>query len=194
MAKSSVKVPVKKAKKAAAKPEPAPTEGAVAHPIHGLRNEIDRVFDRFFHGWPFDTSLTRGLGDPFRDFPTPFRDWPSPFRVTGVAMPRMDVSEGKKSFDITVELPGVEEKDLEVTLTDDLLSVKGEKRTERDEKEKDYHLTERSYGSFQRSFHLPPDVDVGKVKAEFVKGVLSITIPKSTKAKPKQRKVPIKSG
>ena len=109
----------------------------------------------------------------------------------GELTPVVDVSETDKSYEISVELPGLDDKDVELTLRDDLLTISGEKKTEREEKKKGYHLSERSYGSFQRSFRLPDDVQAEKIKAEMQKGVMSISLPRSPSAKPKQRKIAI---
>jgi HSP20 family molecular chaperone IbpA len=90
------------------------------------------------------------------------------------------IAESKDAIDVTAELPGVDEKDLDVTLANGMLTVRGEKRTERDEqdKEKNWHVVERSYGSFSRAIPLPSDPDAAKVEAKFDKGVLHIHLPK----------------
>jgi HSP20 family protein len=81
-------------------------------------------------------------------------------------MPKMDVSETDKEIEVTAELPGLEEKDIQLNLADNVLTIRGEKKNEREEKEKDYHLVERSYGSFTRSVQLPDGVNVDGIKAE----------------------------
>ncbi|MDH3579861.1 MAG: Hsp20/alpha crystallin family protein [Hyphomicrobiales bacterium] len=112
-----------------------------------LHHQIDRVFDEFTHGehWPFPTAHTKN----------------------GKLSPRIDVSETDKEIEVTADLPGVEEKDIDVSLSDDRLTIKGEKKSETEKKEKDYHLIERSYGSFERTMRLPCEVDSKKVQAEF---------------------------
>jgi HSP20 family protein len=95
---------------------------------------------------------------------------------------------------VTAELPGLDEKDVEVVLRDDLLTIKGEKKSEREEKKKDYHLVERSFGSFSRTIHLPFEAASDAVKASFTKGVLKITINKPTEIKDKTVKIPVKSA
>lgn len=198
MATSAKKAPAKKtsSKKVApetpAKKAPAAKSAAVAHPLVSLREEMDRLFDRFAKDWPFagdwpDMSpVFRGLGDL-----EPFKDWPQWWG--GGAAPKVDFHETDKAYDISAELPGMDEKDVEVVLQDNLLTIKGEKKEHRKEKSKgDYHLTERRYGSFRRSFTVPPGVDTAKVKAKFSKGVLSVTLPKTKKAQA-QRKVAVKS-
>lgn len=138
-----------------------------------LRTEMDRLFDRFAGGWGMPS-----FGRMFDLAPT--------FR-TEVAMPlpAVDITEDDGGYKITAELPGLEEKDVEVTLSDDVLTIKGEKSTETEKKEKNYHLSERSYGAFQRSFVLPVGVDADKIAASVAKGVLTVTVPKGAAAKPK---------
>ena len=104
-------------------------------------------------------------------------------------MPSVDVGETDKAFEITAELPGMDEDDIEVTLTDAGLTIKGEKKSEREETEKDYHRLERSFGSFQRFFAVPEEVDAAKIDARFKKGVLTVTLPKTAKAKARKIKV-----
>jgi HSP20 family protein len=103
------------------------------------------------------------------------------------------VTEDDNAYEITAEMPGVEEKDVEITVKDDRLTLRGEKKSEKEEKKKDYHMTERSYGAFERSFHLPADVAADKIRADFEKGVLTLTLPKTPEAKSKERKIAIKA-
>jgi len=139
-----------------------------------LHREIDRVFDEFTHGehWPFATALTND----------------------GKRSPRINVSEADKEIEITAELPGVEENDIDVSLSDDQLTIKGEKKSETEKTDKDYHLVERIYGSFERTMRLPCEVDSDKVKAKFKNGVLTVTLPKSPEAEAKTKKIPIKGN
>ena len=108
--------------------------------------------------------------------------------------PRIDVSETDSELRIEAELPGVEEKDLEIVLSDGRLTIKGEKKQEKEEKKKDYHLVERSYGSFARSVGLPFAAEPDKIKASFAKGVLTVTVPKPAEVKAKEKKIPIGKG
>jgi HSP20 family protein len=110
--------------------------------------------------------------------------------------PRVDVAETKDAIEVTAELPGVDEKDLDVTLADGVLTVRGEKKTARDEQDKDknWHVVERSYGSFSRAIPLPFDPDPAKVEAKFDKGVLHIHLPKPAEVAKKQQKIEIKKG
>lgn len=107
--------------------------------------------------------------------------------------PRMDVEDDGKQLVVTVEVPGIQEKDVEVTLTDNLLTIKGEKHTQSEQKGRDFLRRERSYGSFRRSLRVGPEVDAGKVKASFKDGVLHVTLPKTPAAQKEARKIPIQS-
>jgi HSP20 family protein len=135
---------------------------------------------------PF-TSLQREMDRLFADFSKRFG---AP--LAGDAFPKLDISETDGEIKVSAELPGIEEKDVDVTLRDDVLTIKGEKKAEREEKDKNYHLVERSYGSFQRTIQLPAGMDPAKVKATMDKGVLTVTMPKPAAAQPK--KIEIKSA
>jgi HSP20 family protein len=154
--------------------------------------------------WRPSRSLSRAGGDPFADFRQQmdrlFEDFFGP--VEGRALPesaapalapRLDVAETDNAYEISVELPGVEEKDLEVSVNDGVLSIKGEKRAESEEKKKNYHRIERSYGSFERRLQLPAEVDAEKIGADFSNGLLTVTVPKTEAAKAQARKIAIKS-
>jgi HSP20 family protein len=108
--------------------------------------------------------------------------------------PSIDVSETESELKIEVDLPGVEEKDVDLAISDNVLTIKGEKKAEKEEKKKDYHLVERSYGSFARSIGLPFEADSDKVKASFSKGVLTVTVPKPPEVKAKEKKIQIGKG
>jgi HSP20 family protein len=141
-------------------------------PFTALRREMDRVFENFG-----------------REF-----GWPSTEAQPGVMAPSIDVSETETELKIEAELPGVDEKDVEVLVSDNVLTIKGEKKTETEEKKKDYHLIERSYGSFTRSLTLPFAVQPDQAKATFKKGVLTITLPKPPEVKAKAKKIAIHAG
>lgn len=141
------------------------------------------------------------LGSLFRDVEKVFDDFSRRSPLAGppagsALSPKIDVAETKDALDVTAELPGVDEKDIEVTLADGVLTIRGEKKTERDETDKDksWHVIERSYGSFSRAFTLPFDADAGQVEAKFEKGVLRIHVPKPAQAAAKQHKIAIKAG
>jgi len=107
---------------------------------------------------------------------------------------RLDVSETDKELTLTAELPEVDEKDVELTLTDDVLTIRGEKKREQTQRNGDYHMVERSYGSFARSLRLPFAVDQDKVDARFEKGVLTVTLPKPPEVQQSTRRIAIKSA
>ena len=143
-------------------------------PFEAMRQEMERVFERFESGWP---------------------RWPSVFRREGGASlmaPDLDVHESADSITIEADLPGVEEKDVTVTLANGVLTIKGEKKQEREEQKENYYLAERSFGSFERSLSLPDTIDDGKVEARFEKGVLKITAAKKPEAVKAARKIEIK--
>jgi HSP20 family protein len=145
--------------------------GEAEDPFTSFRREIDRLVDEAFRG--------RGLAR-----------WPG---ETAVDL-RLDVSETDKELKVTTELPGVDEKDVEVTLSGDLLTIKGEKKLEQERKEDNFHMVERSFGSFARSLRLPYAVDQDKVSAAFDKGVLTIIMPKPAEAQKAARRIKIKAA
>ena len=151
-------------------------------PFESLRREVDRLFDDFSGGmWrsPFGRSFFDV--EPFR-------------RAEMGASPAVDVSQTDKGYEITAELPGMEEKDIDVKLANGVLTIRGEKRDEKEEKNKDYYMRERSFGSFERSFQVPEDVDPDKINASFKKGLLTIMVPKSAQAQTAQKKIEVKAG
>lgn len=134
-----------------------------------LQREIDRVFSDFNRGMPALSEFRRG----------------------GMAF-KVNVAETDKAIEVTAEIPGVDAKDIDVQLSDGVLTIKGEKKEEKDEKQKDWHVVERSYGMFQRSFTIPSEVDAEKVEAAFDKGVLKVTLPKLPAAQAKAQKIEVK--
>jgi HSP20 family protein len=129
-------------------------------PYLTFQEQMNRMFDDFFQGWglqPFGTA--REGWDAFS--------------------PRVDITETDKEVEVSVELPGLEEKDIDVRLSRDVLTIQGEKTQEREERKRNYVRTERSYGSFRRSIALPGEVDAGKADAVFRNGVLTVTLPKA---------------
>jgi HSP20 family protein len=145
------------------------------HPFYSLQRDMNSLFDNFFRG--FDMA-PRGFAD---------RGW-------GGFTPSVDVKENEKEFIIKAELPGVEEKDIEVTVTNDAVTIKGEKKEEKEEKDKNYYYMERSYGSFSRVIPLEVGIDAAKAEASFKNGVLDIKIPKNQSVKAKGTKVSIKTA
>ena len=140
--------------------------------------------------WEPFGSLRRDMERLFEDFSRDF-SWGPPATAGTAVAPRIDVSETDTEIKIEAELPGVDEKDVEVVLSDGRLTIKGEKKQEKEEKKKDYHLVERSYGSFARSIALPFEADPDQVKATFAKGVLTVTVPKPPEVKAKEKKIAI---
>lgn len=131
-------------------------------------------------------SLQREIERVFNSFA---RDWPSlDFRASGLT-PSMDIAETDKDIEITAELPGLEEKDVQVNVADDVLTIKGEKKAEKEEKDKNYHRVERSYGSFYRSLQLPSGVNADAIKATLKNGVLRVTVTKPAAVQPKKIEV-----
>jgi HSP20 family protein len=141
-------------------------------PFLSLHREIDRLFEDFGRGFPSLPSFTRGGAREL--------------------MPAIDVTESDSEIEITAELPGLEEKDVQINVADNVLTIRGEKKAEKEEKQKDYHLVERSYGSFYRALELPAGVDTDKIKADISKGVLKVTVPKP--AAKQAKKIDVKAA
>ncbi len=148
-----------------------PVKRDEADPFALIRRRMDNIFEDFLHGFdlqPFESRL-------------------------GVFSPNIDVVETDKEIRISAELPGMEEKDIEVSLNKDTLTIGGEKKEEKEDKDKGYYRMERSYGSFSRTIAVPIEVETDKIEAKFKKGVLNITLPKSAKAVAETKKIPVKS-
>lgn len=140
------------------------------NPIARLQRDMNRVFEGFWNR----------VGD---------MDWP-----WGGGEARSDVVETKDAVEVSIELPGMDMKDIDVTVTDDMLTIKGEKKVERQEDKKGYYLSERSYGAIYRTIPLPPGVDGGKAEASFRNGVLTIRLPQTPEAQAKVKRVEVKSA
>ena len=164
----------------------SPKSKAVAanDPFRALSDRFDRVFGDF-HFPGFGRSL---LASP------QFTSLTSSFDFKE---PKVNVAETDKAFEITAELPGLDEKNIDVVVADGVLTIRGEKKEEKEQKDdkKNYHLIERSYGSFQRSFALPDNVRDDGVTADFAKGVLTVVLPKKKASEPprSEKKITIKS-
>ncbi len=146
-------------------------------------------------------GLAQKENDPFssfqRELDRVFRDFGRSFQLPAwgdSGEPRVDVAETDNDVQITAELPGVEEKDIDVTLSKGLLTIKGEKHAEKEDKRKEYRMVERSYGSFSRTIPIPYEVDPETVDAKFAKGVLTVILPKPLEARQETKKIDIKSG
>ncbi|HEY4720873.1 MAG TPA: Hsp20/alpha crystallin family protein [Anaerolineae bacterium] len=159
----------------------AGTHGA-SHPVGQLRTEIDRLLGDFLRGY-----------------------WHVPFRRSAVdvepiwrgdiglgATPAVDIVDKDDAYKLTAELPGVDEKQVEIRFARGTLTVKGKKDEELDDADQDHFVSERRYGDFHRSFRVPDGVDPDKIEASFKNGVLSVTLPKTAESRRKQKKVEIK--
>jgi HSP20 family protein len=160
---------------------PVPTEAP--DPWRSLRTEMDRLFDRFTAGWSMP-SLRRVFDEPAFRYGGPLN----------LPTPAVDVSEDAAAYKVTAELPGMSENDIEVVLSGDTLTLKGEKRQEKEQKDANRYLSERSYGAFQRSFYVPEGVDRDKIAADFSKGVLTLTLPKTAKAVEQRKTIEVKAA
>ncbi len=173
---TETKLPVTK------KPGDVTFAGEAWRPFEALRKEVDRLFEDF------------GDGDLWR---RPFRSLAGLERNLAqklAASPAVDVAETEKAFEITAELPGMDEKNIEVKLVNGGLSIKGEKKEEKEEKQKDYYLSERRFGSFERYFGMPEGVDASKIEASFKNGVLKVTLPKTAEAQQPAKKIDVKAA
>jgi HSP20 family protein len=180
MAEAATKLPVKTEKT----PGESPSTMQAWWPVEGLRREIDRLFDDFGTGFwrsPFRRSVF--AAEPF---------WQR--ELSWTAAPAVDVTESDKAFEVTAELPGMDDKNIEVKVVNGNLTIKGEKQEEKEEKKKDYYLHERRFGSFERCFQVPDGVDADKIEASFKKGVLTVTLPKKPEAQKPAKKIEVKSA
>jgi len=143
---------------------------AVGSPFMSLQREIDRLFNDFTHNFPYFELKPNG----------------------GKLMPSTDLTETDKEIEITAELPGLEEKDVQISLADNRLTIRGEKKAEKEQSDKNYRMIERSYGSFERTVELPEGVNPDDVKATIAKGVLTVKVPKPAPVQAK--KIEVKSA
>ncbi len=137
--------------------------------VMNIQREINRMFNNFFRNEPEEDSL-----------------------ATAAWNPALDIAEHDDAIVVKIELPGVAKDDVKIVLQDNILTVRGEKKQEKESKGANYHRVERSYGVFQRSFTLPSTVNGAKVDAAFKDGVLTITVPKSEEAKRKEIEVKVR--
>ena len=143
-----------------------------SHPLTRMQNEMNRMFDRFFD----NTRI-------------------SPFQEGALnAFPSIDIKETKKDVQVSAELPGLEAKDIDISIRENILTLRGEKRQESKREEEDYYQMECAYGSFNRSIPLPSEVESDKVTAKFKNGVLKIFMPKKPAAQQKSKKIEIKTN
>lgn len=152
-----------------------------ADPFTGFRQEMDRLFEDFTRGWGLP-GFAASSGS-----------------ASGLMSPNVNVAESDAGLEITADLPGVEQDDIDLDLADGVLTLKAEHKTEKEEKDekdekKHYHLIERSYGTYMRRFALPFEADEDKIEAKFEKGVLTVTIPRSKEAEKAVKKISVASG
>lgn len=155
-----------------------PEEG----PFGGFRRQMEslqREFDRLFEAAPSESA-----GRSF--YP---RAW-----GRDLVMPDIDETEDDKAFHVSIELPGMDEKDVDITLSGRLLTIRGEKKEDEKEEGKDFYRRERSYGAFRRTLELPGEVDESKIEASFKKGVLRIELPKTKEAQEKIKHIAVKAA
>jgi len=177
MPEAATKLPIK----IETAPTTQPTKPRDWQPFEALRNQVDRLFHDFQTGFLQAPSYRSLLEmEPFwrRDLG---------FNVT----PAIDIVEKEKAFEITAELPGLDAKNIDLQLSDNVLTIKGEKQEEKEEKTKDRYVSERRYGSFRRSLEVPGSVDVDKIEANFKNGLLTVSMPKSPEAQKKQKTIPV---
>jgi len=179
MAETPTKLPVKTESKGQQNVAPR-----AWHPFETLHREIDRLFEDLGFGrskWrlPFQRSVFDA--EPF-------------WREFSVAAPAVDIVEKDSAYEITADLPGIDEKNVEVQVSSGNLTIKGQKQEEKEEKKKDYYLQERHFGSFERTFGVPDGVDADKIEATFKKGVLTVTLPKKAEAQKPTKKIDVKAA
>ncbi|MFN3281279.1 MAG: Hsp20/alpha crystallin family protein [Tabrizicola sp.] len=158
----------------ARKDDVARPDSAQDNPIATLQREMNQVFEGFWN------RFGKGLGEI---------DWP-----WGQGEAKSDVVQTDSAVEISIELPGMAMEDVEVTVTDDMLTVKGEKKIERQEEKKGYYLSERSYGAIWRTIPLPPGTDGSKAEASFRNGVLTVRLPQTPEAQAKVKHIEVKAG
>lgn len=180
MTEAAAKLPVKTEEK------PAESSSAVLpwRPLETLRQEVDRLFEDFDRGF---------WRHPFR---RPAFELEKLWRreLPWGAKPAVDFVEKDNTYEVTAELPGMDEKNIEVKVANGGLTIKGEKQDEKEEKKKDYYLHERSFGSFERYLRLPDGVDTDKIEASFKKGVLKVTLPKTPEAIKAEKKIEVRAS
>ena len=149
------------------------------NPILDLHRRMNDLFDGFF------SDFERSLDRPSASLPG---------RRVWDALPRIDVAETDQEVVVSADLPGLDEKDISLSLDGDILTVQGQRKDEREEKKLNYHVVERSYGSFHRAIQLPPGLDRERARAAFKKGVLTVTLPKRPEAHARRKSIAIESA
>lgn len=180
MAEAVTRLPVRTEEKKADRPAAL----GEWRPFESLRRDIERLFDDFSPA-SWRAPLARSMFD-VEPFWRGERSW--------AKVPAVDVVEKDKAYEITAELPGMDGSNIDVKYADGVLTIKGEKKEETEEKKKDYYMSERRYGSFQRSFGVPDGVDADKIDAQFKNGVLAVMLPKSPEAQKKEKSIAVKKA
>ena len=153
---------------------PASETGQSSNPLMSLQRDINQVFENFWH------KVDNGRnGDD---------------TLVGMFGPSTDVTETDKSVSVSVELPGMSEKDIDISVSDNAITIRGEKRIEHEEERKGVYMSERHYGSFYRTVPLPAGVDPDKAEATFKNGVLTVTLPKTDEAMASVKRIPVKGA
>jgi HSP20 family protein len=181
MAEPASKLPLNKNEPQQQQPQKAePNEGLAWHPFESLRREMDRVFQDF--DWRNPLARTGFDLEPLRR------------ELSMKQLPVVDVAETDNAYEITAEMPGMDEKNVEVKIANGMLCIRGEKKDEREERHRDYFVSERRFGSFERRLRVPPGVDTSRIDASFKNGVLLVMLPKSAEAQSAERTIAVKSG
>ena len=149
-----------------------PVRREQSQPLQSLQNDINRAFDSFWRGF---------------DLP-----WPSTSSAWSISMPSVDVSESDKEIEVTAELPGIDEKDIDISLAECVLTIRGEKKSEVEKKEKDYYLQERTFGSIERVVPLPDTIDLDSANATFKNGVLTVKLAKKPEAAAATKRITVR--
>ena len=157
--------------------QPSYSEENYLNPIVQLHQEMDKLFENTFRGFGFS---------PFRS------ELFKPLTTSGLLKPQVDIGANDKEYTITVEVPGVSEKDVQVEVANNIMTIKGEKKQEKEEKDKDFYRIERSYGSFQRVLSLPDDADQADIKATFKNGILKVKMPRKALPASEVKQVDVK--
>jgi HSP20 family protein len=158
-----------------------PSRQQADHPLFSLHRDVNRLFDDVFRGFGMPGFGVPGFGMPSFAGLEQNLDWP-----------KLELGETDNEIRVTAELPGLEEKDVEILVEDNALIMRGEKRSDTEDKERGY--SERSYGRFERRIRLPREVEQDKANATFKNGVLTVTLPKSAKANENARRIPVNNN
>ncbi len=157
-------------------------------PFTNLRGEINRLFDEFAPGWMHNPlrQSRQSVAEPSRGAVV---GW-------GTGVPAVDVVDKQKEVLVRAEFPGLDQKDIDVRLSDDMLTIRVEKKNEHEEGKEDgsYYVSERHYGTFGRTIRVPQGIDADKVEASFSKGVLTVTLPKTREAQDRSKKIDVKGA